>query len=98
PRGLSQRLMLEYYATRFDTVEVNNSFYKLPAAGLMAGWQARVPAQFVFAVKASRYLTHMKKLTSPEAPLEVLFQRTQELQPKLGAILYQLPPQLHKDL
>ena len=98
PPGLPQRLMLEHYATRFDTVEVNNSFYRLPTEGLMAGWHDRVPAHFMFAVKASRYLTHMKKLREPDAPLEVLFQRARELQAKLGPVLYQLPPQLHKDL
>ena len=97
PPGLPQRLWLEYYAARFETVEVNNSFYKLPAKGLLAGWHDRVPANFVFAVKASRYLTHMKKLRAPEAPLDALLQRTRELKPKQGPILYQLPPQLHKN-
>jgi uncharacterized protein YecE (DUF72 family) len=64
----------------------------------MGGWRDRVPEHFMFAVKASRYLTHMKKLRTPEAPLETLFERIGELKPKLGAVLYQLPPQLHKNL
>jgi uncharacterized protein YecE (DUF72 family) len=98
PSELPQRLTLEYYATQFETVEVNNSFYRLPTKGLMAGWHDRVPERFIFAVKASRYLTHMKKLRTPEEPLEVLFERAQELKLKLGPVLYQLPPQLHKNL
>lgn len=61
PTGLPQRLWLEYYADRLATVEVNNSFYKLPAPGALADWRDRVPDDFLFAVKASRYLTHMKK-------------------------------------
>ena len=98
PPRLPRRLWLEYYADRFETVEVNNSFYKLPAPGALASWHDRVPDDFVFAVKASRYLTHMKKLRTPEAPLEALFQRARELNSKLGPVLYQLPPQLHKNL
>ena len=98
PPELPQRLRLEYYAKQFETVEVNNSFYKLPTKGLMADWRDRVPDHFRFAVKASRYLTHMKKLQTPEAPLELLFERAQELIPKLGPVLYQLPPQLHKNV
>ena len=98
PPGLPQRLWLEYYASQFETVEVNNTFYKLPATGLLEGWHDRVPDQFMFAVKASRYLTHMKKLRAPEAPLDALFRRARELKPKLGPVLYQLPPQLHKNL
>jgi len=98
PPKCPHRLWLEFYAHRFDTVEVNNSFYKLPTEGLLAGWHDRVPRHFTFAVKASRYLTHMKKLRAPEAPLEVLLNRALELKRKLGPVLYQLPPQLHKDL
>jgi uncharacterized protein YecE (DUF72 family) len=98
PPALPQRLRLEYYATRFETVEVNNSFYKLPTEGLMAGWHDRVPEHFMFAVKASRYLTHMKKLRTPDASLAILFERAQELKSKLGPVLYQLPPQLHNNV
>jgi uncharacterized protein YecE (DUF72 family) len=77
---------------------VNNSFYRLPAEGLFERWRARVPGRFLFAVKASRYLTHMKKLKEPEEPLSKLFARARELQRKLGPVLYQLPPQLEKDI
>jgi uncharacterized protein YecE (DUF72 family) len=98
PADLPQREWLEYYATRFDTVEVNNSFYLLPREGLLATWRARVPARFLFAVKASRYLTHMKKLKDPQDPLHRILSRARELQEKLGPMLYQLPPQLQKNI
>src|SRR5437588_534542 len=62
PPELPQRQWLEYYATQFDSVEINNSFYKLPEASAFAEWRRRVPSGFVYAVKASRFLTHMKKL------------------------------------
>jgi uncharacterized protein YecE (DUF72 family) len=98
PSDLPQREWLEYYSKAFDTVEVNNSFYKLPAEGLFSGWRSRVPARFVFAVKASRYLTHMKKLKDPADPLDRVFSRAFELEQKLGPVLYQLPPQLRKNV
>ena len=63
----------DYYAQRFDTVEINNSFYRLPERATFAAWRRRAPAEFVFAVKASRFLTHMKKLKDPQEPIERLF-------------------------
>jgi uncharacterized protein YecE (DUF72 family) len=89
---LPQSRWLEYHASVFDTVEINNSFYRLPEAATFARWAARVPVGFVFAVKASRYLTHMKKLKDPEEPLERLFSRMRALGRHLGPVLYQLPP------
>jgi uncharacterized protein YecE (DUF72 family) len=83
---------LEYYAARFDTVEINNSFYRLPAPETFTAWGRRVPATFVYAVKASRYLTHMKKLVAPADPLKILFDRARCLGKHLGPVLYQLPP------
>ena len=96
PRDLPQRQWLEYYAARFDTVEVNNSFYRLPPEGVFETWRARTPPRFLFAVKASRFLTHMKKLKDPEEPVERLFSRAVELRSKLGPVLYQLPKQMPK--
>ena len=93
-----QRAWLEYYARRFDTVEVNNSFYRLPEEGVFAAWRERTPAGFLFAVKASRFLTHMKKLKDPEEPVERLFSRARELRSKLGPVLYQLPTQMPKNV
>ena len=70
PADLRPREWLEYDASRFDTVEVNNSFYRLPGEGIFESWGARTPPNFLFAVKASRFLTHMKKLSDPEEPIE----------------------------
>jgi uncharacterized protein YecE (DUF72 family) len=92
PPVLQQSGWLEFYAQRFNTVEVNNTFYRLPEASTFADWRRRVPRGFSFAVKASRYLTHMKKLKDPDEPLERLFSRAGRLGTQLGPILYQLPP------
>jgi len=97
PSDLPLREWLKYYARHFDTVEVNNSFYRLPPEGVFDDWRARTPAKFIFAVKASRFLTHMKKLKDPEEPVERLFSRAVELRRKLGPVLYQLPRQLPKN-
>jgi uncharacterized protein YecE (DUF72 family) len=97
PADLPQTVWLEHYARTFDTVEINNSFYRLPAAGVFGRWRARSPVAFCFAVKASRYLTHMRKLKEPADPLAVLFDRARELGRKLGPVLYQLPPGWHVD-
>ncbi|MGE5243794.1 MAG: DUF72 domain-containing protein [Betaproteobacteria bacterium] len=92
PADLPAVRWLEYYATRFDTVEVNNTFYRLPEAPTFAAWRRRVPARFLFAVKASRFLTHMKKLKDPDEPLRRFFTRARALGSALGPVLYQLPP------
>ena len=97
PNGLSTDEMLAYYAERFGTVEVNCTFYRLPAAEAVAGWHDAVREGFTFSVKASRYLTHMKKLKDPEQPIEALFERLAPLRDKLGPILFQLPPHWHRD-
>src|SRR5262245_1516675 len=73
PRGLAPDRWLSYYAERFDTVEVNNTFYRLPERHTFDVWRARVPRNFLIAVKASRFLTHMKRLKEPEEPLRRLF-------------------------
>ncbi len=92
PADLAQARWFEFYARAFDTVEINNSFYRLPGASTFRRWHERAPRGFLFAVKASRYLTHMKKLKDPEPPLELFFSRARELGPALGPVLYQLPP------
>ena len=92
PASLPQSRWLEHYADRFDTVEINNSFYRLPASQTFALWRKRAPKGFLYAAKASRFLTHMKKLKDPEAPIELFFTRARELGPTFGPILYQLPP------
>jgi uncharacterized protein YecE (DUF72 family) len=94
PPGLPQRLWLEHYATQYMTVENNSSFYRLPTAETFAGWRERTPDDFVMAVKASRYLTHVRKLRDPAEPVARLLGAAAGLGPKLGPILVQLPPTL----
>ncbi len=92
PSGLPASQQLPFYARRFPTVEVNFSFYRLPERSRFETWQAQSPADFLFAVKGSRYLTHMKKLKEPEDALARLLERASGLGDKLGPILFQLPP------
>jgi uncharacterized protein YecE (DUF72 family) len=98
PSDVSSARWFEHYAARFDTVEINNSFYRLPEADTFARWRERAPLRFLFAVKASRFLTHMKKLKDPEEPIERLFTRMRQLGSRLGPVLYQLPPGFKLDL
>jgi uncharacterized protein YecE (DUF72 family) len=92
PAELPVSRWFSHYALTFDTVEINNSFYRLPEAETFAKWAEQAPARFLYAVKASRFLTHMKKLKDPEDPLERFFDRARHLGAHLGPILYQLPP------
>ena len=98
PADLPASRWFERYASVFDTVEINNTFYRLPEETTFAAWAARAPRGFLFAIKASRFLTHMKKLKDPEEPLERLFSRMRPLGPHLGPVLYQLPPGWKLDL
>lgn len=97
PAGVPQRRWLEYYASRYATVENNGSFYRLPARETFADWQARVPAGFVMAVKASRYLTHVRRLRDPAEPVARLLTAAAGLGDRLGPVLLQLPPTLPAD-
>jgi len=93
PENLSAREFLPYYAERFKTVEINNSFYRLPERETFAAWRDAVQEGFFFAVKASRYITHMKKLRHTEEVLSTfLVERVGALGGKLGPVLFQLPP------
>jgi uncharacterized protein YecE (DUF72 family) len=98
PGDLAQARWFESYAARFDTVEINNSFYRLPDRTTFVNWRRRAPSGFIFAVKASRYLTHMKKLKDPGDALARLFQSVRGLGRRLGPVLYQLPPHWGRDL
>ncbi len=98
PAGLPTDAWLPYYAERFDTVEVNNSFYRLPEQDTFARWASRTPPDFLFAIKASRYLTHHKRLRDPEEPVVRLFERLVPLGDRLGPVLYQLPATFAPDL
>jgi uncharacterized protein YecE (DUF72 family) len=94
PRDAPTREWLQLYADQFDTVEINNSFYRLPDRARFAEWAKTVPESFCFAVKASRYLTHVKRLQTPVEPVARLLGAARGLGPKLGPVLLQLPPTL----
>lgn len=90
--------MLTFYAARLPTVEINNTFYKLPTEKTLLAWAEQVPPTFRFALKASRYLTHKLRLKTPKEPLERFFGLAQALGDKLGPLLVQLPPYVKMDL
>jgi uncharacterized protein YecE (DUF72 family) len=99
PKGCPPSRWLEHYATLFDTVEVNSTFYRLASRDAVANWVAQTPEHFVFALKASRYLTHIKRLAEMEAGVERFYERIEPLArtPKLGPILWQLPDNFRRD-
>ncbi len=97
PERLRAEEMLTFYCGRLRTIEINNSFYHLPAPQTFCDWQRQTPKEFLFAVKASRYITHMKKLKDPQKPLQLLLSHASELKKKLGPILFQLPPRWGRD-
>jgi uncharacterized protein YecE (DUF72 family) len=99
PRGVPARRWLELYAERFDTVEVNSTFYRLPKRDAVAHWAEQTPAGFHFAVKASRYLTHVKRLTDVGEGLRRFHERIEPLieSDKLAVVLWQLPENFHRD-
>jgi uncharacterized protein YecE (DUF72 family) len=99
PEGLPQRRWLEHYVTLFDTVEINATFYRLPRRATVAGWAEETPSEFLFAVKASRYLTHVRRLRDPGAGIERFYACIEPLSAskKLGPVLWQLPATFHRD-
>lgn len=97
-RPSSRGRELETYAAHFDTLELNVTFYRMPSSASFRSWASRVPDGFVYAVKASRYLTHVRRLREPRQPVEFLMERASELGPHLGPILLQLPPDMPADL
>ena len=98
PREVKPANWLEFFVQHFNTVEINNSFYRLPTEEAFKNWRKRVPPGFIFAVKASRFLTHIKRLKDPEEPLDLFFSRAKHLKDRLGPVLFQLPPQLKLDM
>jgi len=98
PAELPPSRWFAHYAKQFDTVEINNSFYRLPTLETFEKWREQAPRGFLYAVKASRFLTHMKKLKDPEDPLRRFFAYAGELRNRLGPVLYQLPPGWQIDL
>ncbi len=97
PKSLKNSAWLNFYADHFNTVEVNNSFYQLPSKKSLKKWLKKVPSDFVFSVKASRYITHLKKLKNPKNSLKRFLKRMEYLNAKKGPILFQLPPNWHVD-
>jgi uncharacterized protein YecE (DUF72 family) len=99
PQGEPKRRWLEIYATRFDTVEVNNTFYRLARESAVAGWVRQAPPGFVFSVKASRYLTHIKRLRGIEEGIKRFYEPLSPLieAGRLGPVLWQLPENFHRD-
>jgi uncharacterized protein YecE (DUF72 family) len=98
PSDLPPDEWLSFYATRFATVELNNSFYRLPSFETFGAWKEQVPDGFLVTVKASRYLTHIKRLLEPKEPVERLWSNAGGLGSRLGPVLFQLPPSLAADL
>lgn len=92
PPDIREAEQFSYYCQHFSTVEINNSFYNLPAAKTFEGWRNMTPADFIFSVKASRYITHMKKLKTAADSIRTFFSRAAKLREKLGPVLFQLPP------
>ena len=92
PQGVADKDMLDYYQQFFSTAEINNTFYQLPEATTLDRWAESVGGSFLFSVKASRYITHMKKLLDPREPVANFLGRVRNLGHKLGPVLFQLPP------
>jgi uncharacterized protein YecE (DUF72 family) len=97
PAKLPQSKWLEFYTRHFSTVELNSSFYRLPTEKAFAGWRETSPAGFVYAVKVSRFITHIKRLKEVDEPIDTFLSRAQLLEEKLGPLLYQLPPNMHRN-
>jgi uncharacterized protein YecE (DUF72 family) len=98
PERLPPRAWLQFFAGRFRTVEVNNTFYNLPERAVFEQWRSNSPDDFVFALKMSRYLTHLKRLHDPQEPVKRFMERASGLGPKLGPVLIQLPPRFRANL
>ncbi|MGE5845078.1 MAG: DUF72 domain-containing protein, partial [Ignavibacteria bacterium] len=98
PEELPDKKMLGYYSERFSTVEINNTFYRMPKREVFESWKEQVPANFKFILKAPRQITHIKPLKEKESPIEYFLKTSSVLQEKLGVYLFQLPPYLRKDI
>jgi uncharacterized protein YecE (DUF72 family) len=99
PKNLKNNKWLSYYSSAFSTVEVNTTFYHLPKNTTILNWFAQVPDHFLFSIKASRYITHQKRLLDCEESLDIFFNSIKDLKSKVGPILFQLPPsfKINKD-
>jgi len=98
PEKIAAKDMLGYYAGRFPTVEINNTFYRMPKEDVLNGWALQVPESFTFVIKGSQRITHIKRLKECGEPLGYLFRVTATLGARLGPLLFQLPPNFRKDV
>jgi len=98
PADLSEKKMLRYYGERFRTVEINNTFHRMPTVSLLEAWGCEVPDDFKFVLKAPQQITHFQRLKDCDDSLSYLLDISAALNQRLGALLFQLPPNLHKDL
>ena len=98
PEDLPAKQMLRYYAEQLPAVEINNTFYRLPKTSVLESWAEQVPATFRFSIKASQQITHRRRLNDAREPTAYLLETTAVLEQRLGAVLFQLPPNLKLDL
>ena len=98
PEKLPAKDMLSYYATRLKAVELNNTFYRLPQKSMVENWKEQVPENFRFSIKASQRITHFKRLKDVEDETKYLLDTVSVLEDRLGVVLFQLPPNMKKDL
>lgn len=98
PEKISPKEMLHFYSERFGTVEINNTFYRMPTESVLASWTEQVPDDFVFALKAPQVITHLKRLKNVDAEMDYLFRTLSVLGGRLGPVLFQFPKSFHADL
>ncbi len=98
PQKISPKKMLRFYSERFNSVEINNTFYHMPTADILSSWAEQVPDEFIFAIKAPQVITHLKRLRNAEGEVEYLWRSLSVLGSKLGPILFQFPASFHADL
>ena len=98
PEKLAAKDMLPYYAERLKAVELNNTFYRMPQPSMVESWRAQVPDDFHFSVKASQRITHFKRLKEAETETKFMFETISVLEERLGVVLFQLPPNMKKDI
>jgi uncharacterized protein YecE (DUF72 family) len=98
PEGMRPQERFEFYAAHFPTVEINSTFYRLPTENMVKNWREKAPDRFIFAVKGSRFITQMKKLNVSKDSISIFFERVKPLREHMGPILWQLPPNLHRDV
>jgi len=98
PEKFAAKDMLSYYAERLKTVELNNTFYRMPQREMVESWRTQVPSDFRFSVKASQRITHFKRLNEAAEPTKLMFDTVSALEDRLGVVLFQLPPNMKKDI